>query len=62
MKKIKVIIPAGIQNNEKIRMIGLGKQGKNGGKSGDLFVRVKIKNDDEYTLDGYNIKSNLYIK
>lgn len=61
MKKIKVTIPAGIQNNEKIRMIGLGKQGKNGGKNGDLFVKVKIKNDNEYILDGYNIKSNLYI-
>ena len=61
MKKIKVIIPAGIQNNEKIRMIGLGKQGENGGKNGDLFVKVKIKNEEEYVLDGYNIKSNLYI-
>lgn len=61
MKKIKVTIPAGIQHNEKIRMIGLGKEGKNGGKNGDLFVKVKIKNDNEYTLDGYDIKSNLYI-
>ena len=61
MKKIKVSIPAGIQNNEKIRMIGLGKEGKNGGKSGDLFVKEKIKDDNQYILDGYNIKSNLYI-
>ncbi|MGN1299509.1 MAG: DnaJ C-terminal domain-containing protein [Candidatus Scatovivens sp.] len=61
MKKIKVAIPAGIQNNEKIRMIGLGKEGKNGGKNGDLFVKVKIKNDNNYILDGYNILSNLYI-
>ena len=61
MKKIKVIIPAGIQNNEKIRMIGLGKEGKNGGKNGDLFIKVKIKNDSQYVLEGYDIKSNLYI-
>lgn len=61
MKKIKVIIPPGIQNNEKIRMIGLGKEGKNGGKNGDLFIKVKIKNDNEYVLEGDNIKSNLYI-
>ena len=40
MKKIKVTIPAGIQNNEKIIMIGLGKQGKSGGKNGDLFVKM----------------------
>ena len=61
MRKIKVIIPPGIQNNEKIRMIGMGKEGKNGGKNGDLFIKVKIKNDNEYVLDGDNIKSNLYI-
>ena len=61
MKKIKVEIPAGIQNEEKIRMVGLGKQGENGGKNGDLFVKVKISNDSEYILDGYNIKSSLYL-
>ena len=61
MKKIKVDIPAGIQNNEKIRMVGLGKKGQNGGKNGDLFIRVKIKNDEEYMLDGYDLKSNLYL-
>ncbi len=61
MKKIKVSIPAGIQNNEKIRMVGLGKEGKNGGKAGDLFVKINIKNDDNYILEGYNIKENLYI-
>ena len=61
MKKIKVQIPAGIENKEKIRMIGLGKQGKNGGKNGDLFIKVNIEDDKEFKLDGYNIKSNLYI-
>ena len=61
LKKIKVQIPAGIQNNEKIRMIGLGKPGINGGKSGDLFVKVKIEKDKDFILDGYDIKSNLYI-
>ena len=31
-KKIDVKIPAGIRNNEKIRVLGQGKAGKNGGK------------------------------
>ena len=29
-------------NNEKIRIIGQGKSGINGGKNGDLFIKVKI--------------------
>lgn len=32
LKKFKVQVPAGIQNNEKIRIVGQGKQGKSGGK------------------------------
>lgn len=61
MKKIKVQVPAGIQNNEKIRIVGQGKQGKFGGRNGDLFIRVKIKDDDRFSLNGYNLNSNLYL-
>ena len=61
LKKLKVQVPAGIQNNEKIRIVGQGKQGSLGGKNGDLFIRVKIKNDERFTLDGYDLKSNLYL-
>ena len=61
MKTLKVEIPAGIQNNEKIRLLGQGKPGKNGGKNGDLLVRVKIKDDDVFTLKGYDLKAYLDI-
>ena len=61
LKKFKVFVPAGIQNNEKIRIVGQGKVGVHGGKNGDLFVRVKIKNDERFILDGYNLRTNLYL-
>lgn len=61
LKKLKVQVPAGIQNNEKIRIVGQGKQGTLGGKNGDLFIRVKIKNDEKFSLEGYDLKSNLYL-
>ncbi len=61
IKKIDIKIPAGIQNNEKIRIIGQGKSGIAGGKNGDLFIKVKINNDEKFTLEGYNLKSNLYL-
>ena len=61
LKKFKVFVPAGIQNNEKIRIVGQGKAGVHGGKNGDLFVRVKIKNDERFVLDGYDLKTNLYL-
>ena len=61
LKKFKVFVPAGIQNNEKIRIVRQGKAGVHGGKNGDLFVRVKIKNDERFVLDGYDLKTNLYL-
>lgn len=59
-KTLKIDIPAGIRDNEKIRISSQGKPGKNGGKNGDLFIRVKILDDNEFILNGYNIKK--YIK
>lgn len=61
IKKFKVKIPAGIQNNEKIRISGQGKPGIDGGKNGDLYIKVKLENDNRFSLDGYNVKSNLYL-
>ena len=61
LKTINVDVPQGIRPNEKIRIMGQGKPGKNGGKNGDLLIRVKIKNDEEFSLEGYNIRKLLYL-
>lgn len=61
MKTINVEVPPGIRNNEKIRVIGQGKPGINGGKNGDLLIKVKIKNDEKFSLEGYNIRKLLYL-
>ena len=61
IKKIKVQIPPGIQNNERIRIIGQGKPDFAGGKNGDLFIKIKIKDDDEFKLEGCNLRKNLYL-
>ncbi len=61
MKNFTVKIPAGIRNNEKIRLIGQGKPGENGGKNGDLLIRINIKNDKKFTLKGVDLYTNLYI-
>jgi len=61
LKTFKVQLPPGIQNNEKIRLVGQGKPGKNGGKNGDLFIRIKIDNDKKFKLEGYNLRTNLYL-
>jgi len=61
MKTFEVKIPAGIRNGEKIRLIGQGKQGQNGGKNGDLFIKINIEKSKKYRLHGYDIYTDLLI-
>ncbi len=61
MKNFQIKIPAGIRNNEKIRLMGQGKQGENGGKPGDLLIKIIIENDPKYKLKGIDIYTNLYL-
>lgn len=49
-KKIDLQVPEGIKNGEQIRIIGQGKEGKNGGKNGDLYIKINIENGQKYIL------------
>lgn len=53
--KIKVKIPAGIDDNQTVVLRGEGEPGKKGGPKGDLFITVRIKNHNLYTRKGNNI-------
>ena len=54
-KTIIVKVPEGIQNGEKIRLIGQGKPGKNGGKNGDLYIKINIEDGKKYKLSGKDL-------
>ena len=59
MKTFVVKVPAGIRNQEKIRLIGQGKAGINGGKNGDLFIKVNIQNSKRFRLEGIDLYTDL---
>ena len=42
-KEVEVKVPAGIDNNMSLRMPGYGEGGANGGPSGDLYLRFRVK-------------------
>ena len=60
-KKITIKIPEGIQSGERIRLIGQGKEGKNGGKNGDLYIKINIENNKKYVLKGKDIYTTIPI-
>lgn len=61
MKTFSVKVPSGIRNGEKIRLLGQGKQGVNGGKNGDLFIKINIEGNKKFKLQGCDILTNVYI-
>ena len=61
LKTFSVNVPIGIKNGDKIRLAALGNPGKNGGKNGDLIIHVKLKEHDDYKLDGINLIKEITI-
>ena len=60
-KTYTVKIPKGIRDGEKIRLIGQGKAGENGGKNGDLLIKINIENDQKFKLKGYDLFTDLLL-
>ena len=61
MKVFTITIPAGIRNGEKIRLLRQGKEGTNGGKNGDLFIKVNITNNKRFRLKGNDLYTDLFL-
>lgn len=61
MKVFTIMIPAGIRNGEKIRLLGQGKEGINGGKNGDLFIKISVAKNEKFKLVGNDLYTNLYL-
>lgn len=54
-KKVRITIPAGVADNQKIRLKGYGNPGVNGGANGDLYITFLIENDPRYMRKGDDI-------
>lgn len=61
IKKLAVTIPQGIQNGEKLRLIGQGKPGENGAKSGDLLIKINIEDTKSFRLKGCDLYTDLLL-
>ncbi len=51
-KKLKMTIPAGVEDVRRIRLSGEGEAGVKGGPSGDLYVLIDIQPHEFFTREG----------
>ena len=51
-QNVSVKIPKGIEEGKKLRLQGKGAASRNGGPPGDLFLKVEIKDNDQFSRQG----------
>ena len=59
--KIKVKIPAGIDDGQTVVLRGEGEPGEKGGPKGDLYITVRLKKHSIYSRKGNNVYCDIPI-
>ena len=54
-KTLRVKIPAGVDNGDRVRLQGEGDSGSNGSMSGDLYVQIMVKEHSIFTRKDINL-------
>ncbi|AYM99840.1 DnaJ C-terminal domain-containing protein [Chryseobacterium sp. 3008163] len=60
-KKVRITIPAGVSDGQKIKLKGHGNLGYNGGPTGDLYITFNIAADPNFERVGDDLKSKISI-
>ncbi|HEX3099605.1 MAG TPA: molecular chaperone DnaJ [Patescibacteria group bacterium] len=60
-KTLEVQIPAGIDNNQRIRINGEGEVGYRGSQPGDLYINIRVKPHKEFVRDGTTLRTSVPI-
>jgi molecular chaperone DnaJ len=60
-KTIEVQIPAGVRTGSRVRVAGQGSPGQNGGPNGDIYLRITVKPDSRFEIDGTNLRTEVNV-
>lgn len=58
-KSVKVKIPAGVADGQKVKLRGKGRPSPDGGEAGDLVLTVTVRKHPVFERDGLNLRVNL---
>ena len=60
-KNVRITIPAGVADGQKIKLKGYGQPGSNNGPSGDLFITFKFSDDPIFKRKGNDLYKQIEI-
>jgi curved DNA-binding protein len=58
-REYEVNVPPGVRDGQRIRLAGEGGEGANGGPSGDLYLRVRIRPHPRFRLEGDDLHTDV---
>jgi molecular chaperone DnaJ len=58
-RTLEVDVPPGIHDGQRIRLSGEGHAGALGGRSGDLYVLVRVRPDERFVREGNDLFSQV---
>lgn len=61
MRSLKVKVPAGVDDDFRLRLVGEGEAGVRGGPPGDLYVYISVEPDGFFEREGHQIHCELPI-
>jgi molecular chaperone DnaJ len=56
---VSVDVPPGVDTGTRLRLAGRGEAGRLGGRSGDLFVRVRVRQHEVFEREGNDLHCRL---
>ncbi len=57
--RLRVRIPAGVDNESKVRIAGKGNAGRNGGPPGDLIITIRVAPHKVFRRSGHDLEMTL---
>lgn len=60
-KTYQVDVPAGVDTGSTLRLTGRGAAGPRGGRTGDLYVHIRVANHDRYRREGEDLVTEVPI-
>jgi molecular chaperone DnaJ len=58
-KQMEVKIPAGVETGSRLRLVGEGEGGTQGGPAGDLYVVIHVKEHERFERQGSNLYTSV---
>lgn len=60
-RKVTVEVPPGVDDGDRLRVLGEGEAGRRGGAAGDLYVEVRVRRHDVFERDGRDLRCDVAV-